>query len=60
MIYDDIGRHHPGLESRVPKVSSILGARIQRAREANEDTLSRAGRYHVNHPERLTSKVRPP
>ena len=44
------------LESRVPKVSYILGARMRRVREVNEDVLSRAGRYHVIHPERLTSK----
>jgi hypothetical protein len=44
------------LESRVPRVSYILGARMRRVSEVNEEVLSRAGRYHVIYPQRLTSK----
>ena len=34
----------------------ILGARMRSQREVNEEVLSRAGRYHVVHGERRTSK----
>lgn len=44
------------LESRVPKVSYILGARMRRVKEVGEEVLSRAGRYHIVHGERKGSK----
>jgi hypothetical protein len=44
------------LESRVPKVSYILGARMRRVKEVGEEVLSRAGRYHIVHGEREGSK----
>lgn len=44
------------LESRVRKVSYILGARMRRVSEVSEQVLSRAGRYHVVHGERVNSK----
>jgi len=44
------------LQSRVPKVFYILGARMRRVKEVSEQVLSRAGRYRVIHGERETAK----
>ena len=44
------------LESPDCNIPYILGARMRRVKEASEEVLSRAGRYHEVHPERTSSK----